>query len=208
MLKKAQNEIYSYIITRDFGFAPNPFYGCCTLATCKPQIRLHAHVGDWIIGCMSNAQQTIYRPRIIYIMQVSEKISFDDYWNNPHFSCKKSVRNGSLKQWYGDNIYHYDNGSFIQEPSHHSYVDGTQNTLNSDKDEHGKYVLISYKFWYWGTNAIPCPQNLYCICSRCRNYCKPQISEDFIHWITSYKGGYLGDPIEFDNGFRLYNGKD
>ena len=30
---------YSYIITRDYGFAPNPFGGVCTLATCKPKIR-------------------------------------------------------------------------------------------------------------------------------------------------------------------------
>ena len=31
-------KLYSYIVARDFGFAPNPFYGFCTLATCKPKI--------------------------------------------------------------------------------------------------------------------------------------------------------------------------
>ena len=42
--------IYSYVVARDYGFAPNPFYGCCTLATCKPIIRRMAQVGDWVIG--------------------------------------------------------------------------------------------------------------------------------------------------------------
>lgn len=42
--------LYSYVITRDYGFAPNPFWNVCSLATCKPQIRQHASVGDWIAG--------------------------------------------------------------------------------------------------------------------------------------------------------------
>ena len=33
---------------RDYGFAPNPYFGYCTLATCKPVIRRCAGVGDWI----------------------------------------------------------------------------------------------------------------------------------------------------------------
>lgn len=41
---------YSYIVARDYGFAPNPFYGICTLATCKPIIRKHCEVGDYVIG--------------------------------------------------------------------------------------------------------------------------------------------------------------
>lgn len=28
---------YSYVVARDFGFAPNPFNGFLTLATCKPK---------------------------------------------------------------------------------------------------------------------------------------------------------------------------
>ena len=31
--------IYEYVMTDDTGFAPNPFYGICTLACCKPVIR-------------------------------------------------------------------------------------------------------------------------------------------------------------------------
>lgn len=41
---------FFYILKHDSGFAPNPFYGFCTLATCKPEIRKQAEVGDWIVG--------------------------------------------------------------------------------------------------------------------------------------------------------------
>ena len=32
-------KLFSYVVARDFAFAPNPFHGYCTLATCKPIIR-------------------------------------------------------------------------------------------------------------------------------------------------------------------------
>ena len=31
--------IYQYVLKVDHGFAPNPFYGVCTLACCKPRMR-------------------------------------------------------------------------------------------------------------------------------------------------------------------------
>ena len=40
--------IHSYVVRYDSGFAPNPFYGYCTLATCKPNIRRSADIGDWV----------------------------------------------------------------------------------------------------------------------------------------------------------------
>ena len=51
-------KFYSYVIPRDFGFAPNPHFGYCTLATCKQGIRRSAHVGDWI-GAFGAASMTI-----------------------------------------------------------------------------------------------------------------------------------------------------
>ena len=50
MLEKADNYLYIYVVDRDFGFAPNPFHGYCTLATCKPKIRNGASIGNWIMG--------------------------------------------------------------------------------------------------------------------------------------------------------------
>lgn len=50
MLISPNSHLYAYAITRDFGFAPNPFHGVCTLATCKPRIRASANIDDWILG--------------------------------------------------------------------------------------------------------------------------------------------------------------
>ena len=48
---------FAYILAFDSGFAPNPFYGYCTLADCKPKIRKQAQVGDWIIGLGSKKSE-------------------------------------------------------------------------------------------------------------------------------------------------------
>ena len=42
--------LYVYVVTHDNGFAPNPFHGFCTLATCKAPVRERAEIGDWVLG--------------------------------------------------------------------------------------------------------------------------------------------------------------
>lgn len=68
---------FSYVISRDYGFAPNPFFGFCTLATCKPKIRENAQIGDWIFGTGSVALGC--KDKLIYAMQVTNKITYDTY---------------------------------------------------------------------------------------------------------------------------------
>ena len=97
--------LYSYVLRRDYGFAPNPFFGYCTLATCKPIIRRVAQVNDWVVGTGSAAKGSPVSGRLIYAMRVSEKLTFAQYWEDERFANKKPVMNGSLKQKYGDNIY-------------------------------------------------------------------------------------------------------
>jgi hypothetical protein len=67
--------LYSYKVARDFGFAPNPFYGLCTLATCKPNIRKAAQVGDWVVGTGSKPNRL--EGRLVFAMEVSETLAFD-----------------------------------------------------------------------------------------------------------------------------------
>ena len=62
--------LYSYIVARDYGFAPNPFYGVCTLATCKPAIRGKAEIGDWVIGTGSKVDQR--DGHLVFVMRVTE----------------------------------------------------------------------------------------------------------------------------------------
>lgn len=59
--------LFSYVVRFDSGFAPNPFYGYCTLATCKPPIRRTALVGDWIIGTGSASQEVKLGGHLVYV---------------------------------------------------------------------------------------------------------------------------------------------
>ncbi len=201
--------IYSYKITRDFGFAPNPFYSMCTLATCKPKIRKHAKVGDWIIGFGSAAKNSSLKNKIIYIMKVEKKITFNDYWNGEEYQCKKPVMNGSLKQNYGDNIYHCENDEWIQVDSHHSLKDGTPNILNVNKDTSSNNVLISKTYWYFGKDAIDVPEELIDIIPECRDYIKVEgLDEKIDDWVKNFQGsGFIGEPNLFDGEFKRYDGK-
>ena len=97
-------KLYSYVVARDYGFAPNPFFGACTLATCKPIIRRKAQIGDWIVGTGSATKGC--RDHLVYAMRVAETMSFNDYWSDPRFRAKRPNLRGSIKQAYGDNIYH------------------------------------------------------------------------------------------------------
>ena len=89
-------------------------------------------------------------------MKVSEKMSFQEYWEDDRFSLKKPVRNGSRVQMLGDNIYHVDNaGEWIQEDSHHSNPDGSTNIFNLERDtSRSNNVLISNLFLYFGSAAL------------------------------------------------------
>lgn len=203
---------YSYVISRDYGFAPNPFGYYCTLATCKPSIRKMANIGDWVIGTGSaRYQQTEH---LVFAMKVSEKLTFNQYWNDFRFLYKRPVLNGSLKQTYGDNIYYQDQSGWHQSDSHHSNKDGTANMHNLTRDTSFPFVLISNYFFYFGKNAVRIPPQFMAkngdrICKKGQGYrCRFTNSfvESFIKWLTnSYSPGYLGDPMLMTN-FERYDG--
>lgn len=153
MLKESKRTLYIYVVERDFGFAPNPFHGYCTLATCKPRIRGSANVGDWVMGVGGGRLKAT--GRCIFLMNVSEIITFDTYWSDTMFRAKKSFRNGSPVMMVGDNIYHRNATSeeWIQEDSHHSNPDGSTNPTNLKTDTLSANVLISTHFYYFGSVA-------------------------------------------------------
>jgi len=190
---------YSYKITRDYGFAPNPFFGFCSLATCKPKIRKAAEVNDWIIG--TGAITNDMENRLIYLMQVNEKVTFEEYSAGVKYQRKKPILNGSLIQLHGDNIYFKTNDVWQQLDSHHSFHNGVRNDANLKTDTSGKYVLISYNFYYFGKNHIKIPDEFIEVCSKNRDYMKKEDSEvgkNFVDWISkNYTAGLLGDPIDW-----------
>lgn len=201
---------YSYVVRRDFGFAPNPFNGMCTLATCKPNIRKHAKVGDWVFGTGSVSLKCQHY--LIYAMKVTDKITFDEYWSNKEYTCKKPVMNGSLKTMYGDNIYHKDkDDNWLQADSHHSYDNGEQNLYNLKRDTgETDSVLISKEFYYFGENRVLIPNSLKSyICKKGPGlkHADSDASKKLIEWIKKdFEPGYLGDPIQFEE-FDRYDGK-
>ena len=155
MLEETEQYLYVYVMQRDFGFAPNPFHGFCTLATCKPDIRRSAQIGDWVMGV--GGAQLKATGKCLYMMKVTEMITFDEYWADSRFRLKRPLRNGSLVMMLGDNIYHRNNGvgEWIQADSHHSKPDGSPNMTNLRTDTRSSNVLISTHFYYFGSSASP-----------------------------------------------------
>lgn len=197
--------LYSYVIARDFAFAPNPFYGVCTLATCKPKIRAAAAIGDWVMATGSKANKR--DGYVVYAMNVDEILTFDEYWKDPRFRQKRPLLNGSLKQRYGDNIYHRDkSGRWNQENSHHSFPDGTPNRRNIKRDTSTTTrVLLGRKFGYWGRTGPKVPARLRepgaDICSTTQGHKSrfdDRLVQGFVSWMNSLElDGFMGTPTEF-----------
>lgn len=197
---------FSYKLDHDFGLAPNPFGGYCTLAVCKSDIRKNKrlNIGDWIIGIGSKKLRALNH--LIYAMQVSEKLTFDEYWNDPRFQYKKPIINGSLVMMYGDNIYHTDKKTheWIQEDSAHSLASGTVNKDHLQSDTSGEKVIIGELFYYFGDMAVPIPIEFEEVCTKGRAAKSISIpietADKFIKWLqTNYAAGIHGDPINWKN---------
>lgn len=149
-------KLYSYVIPRDYGFAPNPYFNYCTLATCKPIIRRCAQVGDWIAAF--GAASTLIHEKLVVLMRVGETLTFDQYWNDSRFISKHPSFNKGVIHMYGDNIYHHEGENWVQERSHHSMEDGSINYINLNRDTGTDRVLIATEYYYFGNNAITIPQ--------------------------------------------------
>lgn len=151
--------LYSYVVRHDIGFAPNPFHGWCTLATCKQDIRAKAEAGDWVVG--TGSASVGLGDRLVYMMRVDEVLTYDDYWNDPRFIRKRPNLRGSFKQQYGDNIYHRaPDGSWLQENSRHSLDNGSPNPGHVERDTKADAVLASAEFVYYGDAGPVIPERL------------------------------------------------
>lgn len=203
---------YFYVVARDFGFAPNPFHGVCTLATCKPDIRRVANEQDWIIGMGGSRLKAT--GRCVFAMQVTAALSFDEYWGHPDYRVKRPVRNGSQKTMVGDNIYHREDGKglWIQEDSHHSRPDGTADAFNVQADTRTNRVLLSKRFVYFGRQAAVVPSAVlgaigYVNGRGHRTYpieeCRPML-EWLQKELDASLNTILGDPFDFDLSSSRY----
>lgn len=142
--------LYSYKMTHDNRFAPNPLFGVLTLATCKPYMRLNMKEGEWIAGWTS--ARIVHSPteqgqeKLVYLAKVTHKLTFEEYWEQ--YPQKRSVctDDKNVLERYGDNIYQPDASAedgFIQMPNIHHGTD------KKAKDLKGKYVLVCEEFYYF-----------------------------------------------------------
>ena len=204
-------DLYSYIIPRDYGFAPNPFGGVCSLATCKPKIRKHAAIGDWIAGF--GGTNTSIAQKMVFLMRVENTYTFDEYWNDPDYFFKRPFFGGKYQACYGDNIYHHSKDDrWIQENSHHSYEGGVVNMNNLLHDTKTDRVLLSKTFWYFGDKAITLPSEFSSAIASGRGHRKIERDKcaEVVDWVAKrYEAGLRGLPYSWTNQrkFVRYKGE-
>lgn len=205
--------VYIYVVARDFGFAPNPFHGACTLATCKADVRRTAQVGDWVIGMGGDRLKAT--GRCLFAMQVTSTLTFDEYWGDPAYRAKRPSRNGTRKSMVGDNIYHRSpvQKEWIQEDSHHSRPDGSPDTYNIATDTRTDRVLLSHRFLYFGRSAVEVPTEFLDAIGyanrRAHRVFPGETCKDLLAWLNQNFAGQfnqiLDDPFDFARSGARYS---
>ena len=94
-------KLYSYTMTVDDGFAPNPTGGICTLAYCMVRMRPTVQAGDYVVGLAGKEYRQLVGAEfpaypVIYAMRVTEVIGFRKFERDEryrgHFSPRQFVR--------------------------------------------------------------------------------------------------------------------
>lgn len=201
-------KLFSYVVRYDSGFAPNPFYGYSTLATCKPEIRAAAQIGDWVVGTGSADRKVGRGGKLVHAMRISETPHWRAYWNDERFRRKRPMRQGSRKQSCGDNIYYRsdDDTEWLQLDSFHSNDDGTLRPEHVRRDTGTDRILISQDFYYFGGEGPEIPAQFrdpgrYDICRKVRNRKRLADEEwitEFVAWLRTFgEPGFYGRPLDW-----------
>ncbi len=184
----------SYVVVCDTGFAPNPFWGLCTLAACTPNHQsLQLKSGDWLLGNSSAKEGH----QLIYAMRVSEVLDFAQYYRDPRFEQKKA----SAVDWQhrcGDNIYFRDSDG--------QWKQGTAffHTSPKEIEQDTRYprVFISDHFFYFGEKApnfLGPFASLIQTSRGCRYADNAETALGFVKWLEeTYPPGLHGQPRDRD----------
>lgn len=156
------HKLYSYKMTHDNRFAPNPFFNVLTLATCKPYMRLNTKVGNWIAGWTSthiaHSPTEQGKEKLIYLAKVTRKLTFAEYWEQYPQKRAIDTEDKNIIERFGDNIYQPDNSSedgFKQIPNIHHKAE------KKAKDLKGEYVLVCEEFYYFSClSPLEIPNNI------------------------------------------------
>jgi len=179
--------LFSYCIPYDDGAAPNPFWGLCTLAICKPRIRSVAKIGDWIVGTGSvDSPIGDISGKVVYAMRVTERMTMRGY---DRFTSSKlpnkipQMDHDDRRRRCGDSIYDFSPSIFPPplRPSVHGEGD-------RDTDLGGHYVLLSDHFFYFGDQPVALPKELEDIAQQQqghRSEANDTYFDAFVRWIHS-----------------------
>lgn len=199
-------KLYSYCLRWDDGAAPNPFWGICTLAICKPAIRRTAKVEDWVVGLGSaNSPIGNISDRVVYAMRITDIRSLWGY----DILCQSKYP-GKIPDWsstdfrkrMGDCIYDYSQGS---PPK---LRDSVHSERNRETDLGGVNALISNHFYYFGDNPIQLPENLKPLAHKQQGHkvkANQSYAEQFVQWFedSSYEPNKLYGEPQLKSEFEL-----
>jgi hypothetical protein len=189
-------KVHAYTVTHDTGFAPNPFWGYCSLACCKLVIRRTAEVGDWVVGLTPKAEGD----RMVFAMRVDQILTFEAYYQDGRFAAKipdystRRIVNGC-----GDNIYKpLPTGGFRQLRSMHSNGED-EDPQTKDHDLGGKNVLISRTFHYFGSHSPRLPEALLALRGGRghKNRFSELVISEVMQFLGVYRTGVHGNPTEW-----------
>jgi hypothetical protein len=189
--------LFSYCIPIDDGAAPNPFWGVCTLAICKPKIRKAAKVGDWVLGTGSkNSPIGNILTKVVYAMKVTRRVTMRDYDRIARIELPKKLpdwENTDARRRLGDSIYDFSTRPAAVRRSVHD-------ERNRKRDLSGEYVLLSTEFWYFGDKPIELRTDLHQVIKAGQGHRRiedPATVTAFVEWIKGlgFQAGTLqGDP--------------
>jgi len=182
-------KVYSYVVEHDTGHAPNPYFDSCTLCRCKfsqqaektqglkgrKNIVELAEEGDWVIGTGGASKKSSGHGKLVYAMQVDEKLTRDEYFSDSRFAQKKRKKMGTYEQTQGDNL-----------------------RPRNDFEKREQFALVSWYFYYFGANAVDIPERFKHLEKKgpgFRSHFEQGDIRWFLGWLEkTYKPGRQGEP--------------
>ena len=181
-------KLFSYVVEHDTGYAPNPYFGVCTLCRCmfrqpgrkRGNIVELAKKGDWVVGTGGASRRSAGHGKLVYAMRVDEKLCREQYYADPRFAEKKPVKNGTYQQRHGDN----------KRP-------------RTPFERREQFALISRHFYYFGASAIAIPEKEFPHLEkrgpRFRSRFDEKYIRQFVKWLEKrHKTGKHGEPCMKD----------
>lgn len=179
--------LFSYVVDHDTGYAPNPYFGFCTLCRCKHRdspnkprnIVERAAPGDWIVGTGgADLSKSAGHHKIVYAMKVEQKITRGEYFLSRAFACKKPSGKEGEYRARGDNL----------SPS---------NKFEAE----GQFVLISRRhFYYFGNKPIKIPMGRFPHLEKSGPGFRSSFDVEYVtrfeKWMTGKKPGKRGNPCK------------